>query len=69
MNLYSRSRVNESKECSLVPIIVRSAEEPQIWYNVTKSFSIGSRIIMYYHLVTGANTLNVYPTAAISYKF
>lgn len=43
--------------------------EPQIWVNLNKSFALGSKINMYYHVNTPENLLQAYPTAAIKYKF
>ena len=43
--------------------------DPQIWWNVGKGFSIGSKINLFYHVLTDENILQIYPTAAIKYKF
>jgi hypothetical protein len=43
--------------------------EPQIWYNITKDFSAGSKFNLYYHVLNDANMLQVYPTLAIMYHF
>ena len=42
--------------------------EPQVWYNLNKSFALGSKINMYYHVNTTDNQFQVYPTVAIKYK-
>jgi hypothetical protein len=42
--------------------------EPQLWYNLNKSVSVGSKINMYYHINTPTNVLNIYPTAALRLK-
>ncbi len=43
--------------------------EPQIWINITKQFSVGTKINVYYHVVTSENLLLAYPTAAVAYMF
>ncbi|WP_428660079.1 DUF5020 family protein [Runella sp.] len=43
--------------------------DPQIWYNVGKGFSAGSKIWLYYHVLTPENTIQAYPTLAVKYKF
>jgi hypothetical protein len=43
--------------------------EPQAWYNISKNFSAGSKINLYYHVLTDDNRLQVYPTAAVMYHF
>jgi hypothetical protein len=42
--------------------------EPQLWFNVSKNFSLGSKINIYYHVLTYANVLQTYPTIAVRYK-
>ena len=42
--------------------------EPQIWLNLNKSFSMGSKINLYYRVLTNENLFQVYPTAAIKCK-
>jgi Domain of unknown function (DUF5020) len=42
--------------------------EPQFWYNTDKVFSIGTKVNMYYHVLTTDNVFQVYPTAAIRCK-
>jgi hypothetical protein len=43
--------------------------EPQIWFKIHKSFSIGSKFILYYHVITTENLFDVYPTIAVRVKF
>ena len=43
--------------------------EPQVWFKIHEGFSIGSKEIMYYHVVTSANLFEVYPTLAARFKF
>ena len=42
--------------------------EPQLWYNIDKTFSLGTRIDMYYHINTPDDRFQVYPTAAVRCK-
>ncbi|QQL51060.1 DUF5020 family protein [Mucilaginibacter ginkgonis] len=42
--------------------------EPQIWLNVSKHLSIGSKINVYYHVNVAANSVQIYPTAALRVK-
>lgn len=42
--------------------------EPQLWYNLYNKFSIGTKINLYYHVLTNENLFQVYPTLAIKYK-
>jgi hypothetical protein len=43
--------------------------EPQVWFKIHKSFSMGSKIIMYYHVITAENLFEAYPTIAARVKF
>jgi hypothetical protein len=43
--------------------------EPQIWFRIHKGFSLGSRAILYYHVITTENLFEVYPTIAARIKF
>ena len=42
--------------------------EPQIWYNISQKFSVGSKINMFYHVNTTDNVFQAYPTLAVKYK-
>jgi hypothetical protein len=42
--------------------------EPQAWYNLSKAFSVGAKVNMYYHVNTAANVFQPYPTAAVKWK-
>lgn len=42
--------------------------EPQIWFNVSKSIAIGSKINLYYHVNTTDNVFQAYPTIAVRIK-
>jgi len=43
--------------------------EPQIWYNLNESFSVGTKVNLYYHVLAYENSFQIYPTAAVSYRF
>jgi hypothetical protein len=42
--------------------------QPQVWYNLNKSFAVGSKELLYYHVNTPENLFQVYPTVAIKVK-
>ncbi len=41
--------------------------QPQIWFNVSRVFSIGSQLTMYYHIYSYSGSVLVYPTIAVKY--
>jgi hypothetical protein len=43
--------------------------EPQIWFRIHRGFALGSKINMYYHVLTTENLLQIYPTIAARFKF
>ncbi len=43
--------------------------EPQLWFNINKTMGVGTRAILYYHVVTTDNVFQVYPTMAVRFKF
>ncbi len=43
--------------------------DPQIWFTIKKGLSVGSRISLYYHLLTDKNVIQAYPTVGARYKF
>ncbi|MDJ1494296.1 DUF5020 family protein [Cytophagaceae bacterium DM2B3-1] len=43
--------------------------DPQIWFRIKKGFFIGSRISLYYHLVSQDNKVQAYPTIGTKYQF
>ena len=43
--------------------------DPQIWINIKKGFAVGSRVSLYYHLLTDSNIIQAYPTIGTRYKF
>ena len=42
--------------------------EPQLWYNINKSFSVGSEVELSYQFA-GMSGFNVYPTVAVKWTF
>lgn len=43
--------------------------EPQVWFKIKGNFSMGSKILLYYHVITTQNLFEVYPTIAARVKF
>ncbi|GAB3944079.1 DUF5020 family protein [Spirosoma harenae] len=43
--------------------------DPQCWVKLTKTVSIGTRINLFYHTLTNANQVQVYPTLALKNQF
>lgn len=43
--------------------------DPQIWFKVKGAFSVGSRINVFYHLLTNDNQVQIYPTLGTKYQF
>ncbi len=41
--------------------------QPQVWYNISKTFSIGSQLTTYYHVISNSERVLVYPTLAVKY--
>jgi hypothetical protein len=42
--------------------------EPQLWFNLHKPWGLGTKINIYYHINTPANTFQAYPSLAIRCK-
>ena len=42
--------------------------EPQFWYRVAGQLSIGTKVNMYYHVITSADLFQVYPTIAAKWR-
>ena len=42
--------------------------EPQMWYNINKILSLGTKLNLYYHIYTTDGLLQAYPTAAVRFK-
>ncbi|MBF9222597.1 DUF5020 family protein [Hymenobacter ruricola] len=43
--------------------------DPQLWLSVRKGFSVGTRVNVFYHLLTTDNTVQLYPTLGTKYQF
>lgn len=43
--------------------------DPQIWFRIKNGFSVGSRINVYYHLLSENNKIQLYPTLGTKYQF
>ncbi|WP_262887358.1 DUF5020 family protein [Mucilaginibacter agri] len=42
--------------------------EPQVWYNLSKRWAVGSKVNMFYHVNTTDDVFEIYPTAALRCK-
>lgn len=42
--------------------------EPQFWYNINKTLAVGSKINVYYHILTTKDETQTYPTIGIRVK-
>lgn len=42
--------------------------EPQVWFNLNKSFALGSKQLLYYHVTTTEDIFQVYPSVAVKIK-
>jgi len=49
--------------------IIAAYGEPQLWYNLTKDLSVGSKLNLYFHVLTNKDRLQAYPTVAVMYHF
>jgi len=43
--------------------------DPQIWFRIHNGLSVGSRVYLYYHVLTGDNQVQFYPTIGIKSQF
>ena len=43
--------------------------DPQLWFTVWKGFAVGSKVNVYYHLLSPNNTVQAYPTIGTKYQF
>ncbi|MGC3943346.1 MAG: DUF5020 family protein [Chryseolinea sp.] len=43
--------------------------DPQIWFSLVKGMSVGTRINVYYHLITNDDRIQLYPTIGVKYQF
>lgn len=43
--------------------------DPQVWIKVKGDLSVGSRINIFYHLLTPDNVVQIYPTIGVKYQF
>ena len=68
--LYTLNRnQGDSAAQNLEGKIVSFFGEPQVWFKVKGSFAVGSKEILYYHVITTENLFEVYPTIAVRVKF
>lgn len=43
--------------------------DPQLFFSLYKGFSAGSKVNLYYHVITDENRFQAYPTLALKYQF
>ena len=43
--------------------------DPQLWFTLKKGFSVGTKINLYYHVLTSEDIFQAYPTLGVRYKF
>ena len=43
--------------------------DPQIWFGIVKGLSVGTRINVFYHLITNDDRIQLYPTLGLKYQF
>jgi len=43
--------------------------DPQIWFKIKNGFSVGSRISVFYHLISNDDRIQFYPTLGTKYQF
>jgi hypothetical protein len=43
--------------------------DPQIWFKIRNGFSVGSRINVFYHLISSDNRIQFYPTLGVKHQF
>ena len=43
--------------------------DPQVWIKVKGGFSVGSRINVFYHLITADDKVQLYPTIGTKFQF
>ena len=49
--------------------IVSFFGEPQVWLKVKGNLSMGSKVLLYYHVISTQDLFEVYPTIAVRIKF
>jgi hypothetical protein len=43
--------------------------EPQLWYNISKSFAAGSEVEISHNFIYGSEDVEIFPTIAVKYSF
>jgi hypothetical protein len=70
VELYTRNRnIGDAYTANLHGKWLSFFGEPQVWFRVHKNFALGSKINLYFHVLTDENLLQVYPTIAARFKF
>jgi hypothetical protein len=70
VELYSMNRyTGDSFTSNLSGKSIAFFGEPQVWFKLHKGFAVGSKINLYYHVLTNEDLFQVYPTLAARFKF
>jgi hypothetical protein len=70
VELYSMNRnTGDSFTSNLGGKSIAFFGEPQVWFRIHKGFALGSKINLYYHVLTNEDLFQVYPTLAVRFKF
>ncbi len=70
VELYSMNRnTGESFTSNLSGKSVAFFGEPQVLFRIHQGFAAGSKINVYYHVLTNQNLFRAYPTLAVRFKF
>ena len=70
LNLYTQNKnLGDSYTSNLSGKRIAFFGEPQIWFKINNGLAVGSKINLYYHVLTSDDLVQVYPTAAVRFKF
>ena len=70
IELYTQNRnLGDSYTANLDGKTVSFFGEPQFWFKIHNGFSLGSKINLYYRVLTSEDLLQIYPTLAARFKF
>ncbi len=70
IELYTMNKnTGDSNTANLSGKTVSFFGEPQVWFKIHSGFSLGSKINLYYHVLTNEDLFQIYPTLAARFKF
>jgi hypothetical protein len=70
LELYTLNKnLGDSFNCNLRGKRAAFFGEPQVWFKIHNGSSLGSKINLYYHVLTSENLFQIYPTVAARVKF